>query len=152
MERSDFILNFGLANYVLSMTFGNGLHYGIIAFEHYGADPMKRSIGNQMVSFISGCFIVHTVVYNSALTAYIWFGPLGSFFATTATFVRCFCAIALCLSFVEHILYRCLLAFHFKHAVHYNEDFVAWFLKCFYVIYVLCGTVVMAMFLLQAIW
>ncbi len=126
---SKAVSTFGFVNYFLIMTLGNGLHYGIILFEHYGEDPLKRSIGNQMVSFICGVLIAHTVVTGSVFILYLLIGQVGVFFGTIYVMMRAAAGIAACLSFFEHIIYKCFFAFDYHHATNLNEDFVARFLK-----------------------
>ncbi len=131
MSNSGLIWWLGSINYFLTMTLGNGTHYIIIAFERYGADPRKRSIGNQMVSFACQCFIAHTVVSGSVFAGYLWFGPVGHVFGTLSVMVKAACGLAVCLAFLEHVLYKCLLVFCYYLASNIDEDFLGCFLKLF---------------------
>ncbi len=118
----------GTINYCLIMTLGNLFHYGIIHFERHGGDPKKRCVGNQIISFACSMCILHTIVTGSILTLHIWIGSLGSIVATISIFARIVTGLSLCLSIVEHILYKCFMVFHFRIAVNINDDFAASFL------------------------
>ncbi len=51
-DGNTFAQVFGAISYGLALTVSLPLRFGIIHFEKYGGDPMKRSFGNHMISFI----------------------------------------------------------------------------------------------------
>ncbi len=78
----------GTVTYLLCMTLGNGLHVSIMLFEKNGSDPQKRSVGNQMVSFICILALAHTCVSGTVVEFHFLFGPVGFYLAAIAHMTR----------------------------------------------------------------
>ncbi len=73
MEAPSFKVQvIGGITYGVSLTIGNLLRFGIIHFERYGGDPMKRSFGNHMISFIFEVSCVNLVMPGSLIG---WYNP-----------------------------------------------------------------------------
>ncbi len=60
---------------------GVPLYLGVVSFEKYGGDPQKRSLKNQLLSFIAMLIIEGMVVTGGILLARIFLGPLGKYAA-----------------------------------------------------------------------
>jgi hypothetical protein len=86
---------------------GTTMLSGIIHYEHYGGDPQKRTILNQLVSFISICGIVGNLLLLTIFNWRLTIGPINPMVATYLFFVfRVGIGIAILLSLNQLIIIR----------------------------------------------
>ena len=64
--------------FILFELLGLGCYLGFIYFEHYGGDPMKRSIKNKLISQSFIVLMMEIVIYNSAFAWRIIICPLNT--------------------------------------------------------------------------
>ena len=62
---------------IFTLLFGNIFYLGIVHYEHYGGDPLKRSIQNQLISAIAIAALMLCYISNVTLTWRIQVGPLN---------------------------------------------------------------------------
>ena len=60
-----------------TMLFGSIFYLGIVHYERYGGDPLKRSIQNQIISATAITALMLCYIANVALTWRIQVGPLN---------------------------------------------------------------------------
>ena len=119
----------GSINYVVCMTLGNAMLLGIVDFERWGGDPMKRTVLNQLTSFACSCIILHGTWTGSIYQWIILMGPAGPGLAMGIVIGRNFLTIMAFLALVEHILIQCLIVFKWGTVV-LLDDFLFRFLSC----------------------
>ena len=62
---------------LFSLSLGSIFFPGIIYYEQYGGDPMKRSIHNRMISAIAFSLFLLSIILNLIMTWTFNFGPLN---------------------------------------------------------------------------
>ena len=104
---------------------GNGLCLVIMNYEHYGGDPLKRSLLNKLISSL--CLACIGGMFPSALGVCLraLFGGLGDTLASTFVFVQIFFFIFFTINVIFIFGYKDLTILAFKHATLLDEDF--WF-------------------------
>jgi hypothetical protein len=86
---------------------GTTMLSGIIHYEHYGGDPQKRTILNQLVSFISICLILGNLLPVNIFLWRLIIGPINPMVATYLFFVfRSGLGISVLLSLNQLIIVR----------------------------------------------
>jgi hypothetical protein len=86
---------------------GTTMLCGIIHYEHYGGDPQKRTILNQLVSFISICLILGNLLPVNIFLWRLTIGPINPTVATYLFFVsRSGLSISILLSLNQLIIIR----------------------------------------------
>ena len=79
---------------------------GFIYFEHYGGDPMKRSIKNKLISQGLLVLMAQIVVNNSGFAWRIIIGPLNPNTSLFVLFIRQFFAITVVLCIAEFVTFK----------------------------------------------
>ena len=62
---------------ILTMLFGSILYLGIIYYERFGGDPLKRSIQNRMISATAFSALMMSYIANAGFTWRFQIGPLN---------------------------------------------------------------------------
>ena len=62
---------------ISTLLFGSIFYLGIVHYEHYGGDPLKRSIQNQLISATAITALMINYISNVTLTWRIQVGPLN---------------------------------------------------------------------------
>ena len=62
---------------IFTLLFGSIFYLGIVHYEHYGGDPLKRSIQNQLISATAITALMINYISNVTLTWRIQVGPLN---------------------------------------------------------------------------
>ena len=62
---------------IFTLLFGSIFYLGIVHYEHYGGDPLKRSIQNQLISAIAIAALMICYISNVTMTWRIQVGPLN---------------------------------------------------------------------------
>ncbi len=120
----------GSINYLVCITIGNALIIGIVDFEHWGGDPMKRTVLNQLTSLTCGCILLHGTLMGSMYQWITIMGPSESTMAACFTIGRTMLSTYAFLTLTEYILIQCLVVFKWKR-VSLQDDFIASFLAMF---------------------
>ena len=79
--------------FILFELLGLTCYSGFIYFEHYGGDPMKRSIKNKLISQSLVLLMMEIILYNSGFAWRIIIGPLNPNICLVVLFVHNFFAI-----------------------------------------------------------
>ncbi len=117
----------GSINYFVSMLFGNTLLIGIMDFEHWGGDPMRRTVLNQLTSLACGSVLVLGTLTGSIYQWIVITGPSGPNLAALLVIGRHMSTSFGLLSVVQHILIQCLVLYKRKNLL-LVDDFVSRFL------------------------
>ena len=104
---------------------------GVVYFEYYGADPMKRSLKNKLMAQISISIIFLSIYCSPAFAWRVMIGPLNEKIAVFAVFCRNLGGTFNILCFTEIIIYKVLLTFGFKYFCSIDEDFIFMVLNIF---------------------
>ena len=108
---------------------GGFLWFGIAHFEKFGGDPCKRSISNQLISYIVLSIIVFIIIINrSILLVRIVYGCLPNLLAEMLTYCRFFNMYSYVILIMINMIYKCLQLFHVDFTASLNDDF--WSLVC----------------------
>ena len=120
----------GTMNYVWLMTVGNGLCVLIIDYERNGGDPQKRTVLNQLISFISMCLIGQAIIAGTIAEVVTLTGPVGLTIGSVFIATHFTTSLACLLSIAEQVVIRCLMLV-WKNVSILNDDFFGFFLKLF---------------------
>ena len=112
--------------FILFELLGLTCYSGLIYFEHYGGDPMKRSIKNKLISQGLLVLMAQIVVNNSGFAWRIVISPLNPNISLFVLFVRQFFAITVVLCITEFISFKVLMLGYMV-----SHTFVQW-MKSFY--------------------
>ena len=104
---------------------------GIVYFEYYGGDPMKRSLKNKLIAQICISIILLSIYYSPAFAWRVIIGPLNEKIAVFAIFCRNLGGTFNILCFTEIIIYKVLLSYGFKHFCSIDEEFIFMVLNIF---------------------
>ena len=99
----------------------------IIHFERYGGDPQKRSLVNQLTSYICAATFIVLVTKNLLIPIRVIFGCIHPWFGYSANIcveVLVFCIMMFC---IEILLYQLLEVFAYRLVVDLNEDNCGYF-------------------------
>ena len=99
----------------------------IIHFEKYGGDPQKRSLVNQLTSYICAATFIILVFKNLLTPIRVIFGCIHPWFGYSANIcvqVLVLCIIMFC---IEILLYKLLEVFAYRLVVDLNEDNCGYF-------------------------
>lgn len=89
----------------------------IIHFEHFGGDPMKRSITNKLVSAISVSALTSCTFTSFFQLLRVFKGGLHIHFALAIVLAQIFGLLMIMMNFIGFFSFKCmrLLAFHFAN-------------------------------------
>ena len=90
-------------------------YYGLIHFEHYGGDAMKRGIKNKLIAQAFVAILTFSCINNPMFAWRILIGPLNESITMLNIFCRHFMATYGCLCFTNIILWKVLILFGWKH-------------------------------------
>ena len=97
--------------FILFELLGLGCYLGFIYFEHYGGDPMKRSIKNKLISQSFIVLMMEIVIYNSAFAWRIIIGPLNTNICLFVLFIHNFFAIIVAICITEFISFKVFMLY-----------------------------------------
>ena len=99
------------------------LHGGVIYFEKFGHDPLKRNLSNMLLSSTSKSLIILLVPYSAICAIRIIFGPISVAISIIFQFfIRC-CIAYSSLCFSEFIVYKIVVKFPCINIVNFNDSF-----------------------------
>ena len=108
---------------------------GFLHYEYYGGDPAKRSMKNKLWAQLCYCLLVMAMTSSPAYAWRILIGPLNESIAIIILFIRCLIAIYLYLCLTEIVLYKVIMALHWKSFSLMNEDLIFIFLISFNILF-----------------
>ena len=120
----------GSLNYSLCMIIGNFMYIGIIDFEKWGGDPMRRTVLNQLTSLACGSILVLVTWTGSIYQWIIIYGPSGPRLASWFVLSRKTFSLLVSMSVLEHILIQLLVVYKWNRVL-LHDNFLARFLYGF---------------------
>ena len=108
---------------------------GFLHYEYYGGDPAKRSMKNKLWAQLCYCLLVMAMTSSPAYAWRILIGPLNESIAIIILFIRCLIAIYLYLCLTEIVLYKVIMALHWKSFSLMNEDLIFIYLISFNILF-----------------
>ena len=97
--------------FMLFQLFALTCYSGLIYFEHYGGDPMKRSIKNKLISQGFLVLMIAIVVNNSGIAWRIIIGPLYPKISVIVIFVRQFSTFIIVVCITEIVLFKVFMLY-----------------------------------------
>ena len=94
------------AAYIISIPIGTILTFGIILYEREGVDSQKRSIFNQLISFLFGFVVTNALIVGFIITIRCWIGPMGSTIGTIVSIFRRFNLTSISFISMEILIYK----------------------------------------------
>ena len=73
--------------FLLGLIIGSIFYWGVIYYEKYGGDPMKRSLQNKLVAAASFSLILHHYIFETAWEWRIHIGTLSNELAMVVIYV-----------------------------------------------------------------
>ena len=99
------------------------LHGGVVYFEKFGHDPLKRNLSNMLLSSISKSLSILLVPYTAICAIRIIFGPVSVAISIIfQLFIQC-CIAYSSLCFSEFIVYKIVVNFPCINIVNFNDSF-----------------------------
>ena len=92
--------------YVVSIPIGTLLISGIILYEREGVDSQKRSIFNQLISFLFGLIGMNSLIVGFFTTLRCWIGPMGPIIGSMVSIIRRFNLTSISLISIEILIYK----------------------------------------------
>ena len=91
---------------IFTILFGSIFYLGIVHYERYGGDPLKRSIQNRFISAIAITALVMCYISNGILTWRIQVGPLNEDVAMFAISSSRYFVMVLLINLSELMIYK----------------------------------------------
>ena len=124
--------------FILFELLGLTCYSGLIYFEHYGGDPMKRSIKNKLISQGLLVLMAQIVVNNSGFAWRIVISPLNPNISLFVLFVRQFFATTVVLCITEFISFKVLMLYGWSYFCSMDEVFLSHTILTFNVLFGFC--------------
>ena len=113
--------------YLLLIPIGCSQLFLIVHYEHFGGDPQKRSIFNQIIGFLAAIEFVTAIVTEHIFIARILFGCLPSGLGTFFWFTNGFKHATYTILFNIGMTYKMIRTYSFKRIAGLNDDFLSVF-------------------------
>ena len=111
--------------FILFELLGLSCYSGFIYFEHYGGDPMKRSIKNKLISQSFVVLMMEIAIYNSGFAWRIIVGPLNPNICLFVLFVHNFFAIIVVICITEIISFKVFMLYGWTYFCSMDEVFLS---------------------------
>ena len=111
--------------FMLFQLFALTCYSGLIYFEHYGGDPMKRSIKNKLISQGLLALMAQIVVNNSGFAWRIIIGPLSQNISIFVLFIRNVFAITVFLCITEFVSFKVFMLYGWSYFCSMDEAFLS---------------------------
>ena len=111
--------------FILFELLGLACYSGFIHFEHYGGDPMKRSIKNKLISQSFVALMLEIAIYNSGFAWRIIIGPLNPNICLFVIFVHNFFAIIVVICITEIISFKVFMLYGWTYFCSMDEVFLS---------------------------
>ena len=92
--------------YLLVVIVGGFLHYGIAYYEFNAGDSQKRSLLNQLLSYMSLNAICHMFIQTTSITLRAWIGPLNETICSIIVAAQVICVYNFILVILEQTINR----------------------------------------------
>ena len=110
---------------------GSIFYWGIIKYEKYGGDPMKRSFQNRLLSAIAYSAILKYYTFNIGFAWRIQVGPLHENLSCLINFCADSVQMNGFLSFNEIMIYKVMAIYYWNQICNLDESFWAQFILLF---------------------
>lgn len=127
-EASPIAKSIFTIGFIISELIGIPLILGIVFFEKYGHDPLKRSLYNQLLSAAWICVMVYFPLNHTIILIRMFYGILPSAIGYLATFLTILGTVFFLLSIMEAVVYRMLQRVKFHAIAMGDDDFLHVFL------------------------
>ena len=117
--------------FLFGLIIGSVFYWGVIYYEKYGGDPMKRSLQNKLVSTVSFSFILNCYICRSAWEWRIQIGTLNEEIAMVVVFVYNVVRVLIGIGICEILIYKLLSIYKWSHVCSLDEDFWSKFILHF---------------------
>ena len=124
--------------FILFELLGLTCYSGFIYFEHYGGDPMKRSIKNKLISQSLVLLMMEIILYNSGFAWRIIIGPLNPNICLVVLFVHNFFAIIVVICITEMISFKVFMLYGWTYFCSMDEVFLSQTILTFNVLFGFC--------------
>ena len=111
--------------FILFELLGLSCYSGFIYFEHYGGDPMKRSIKNKLISQSFVVLMMEIAIYNSGFAWRIIVGPLNPNICLFILFIHNFFAIIVAICITEIISFKVFMLYGWTYFCSMDEVFLS---------------------------
>ena len=111
--------------FILFEVLGLTCYSGFIYFEHYGGDPMKRSIKNKLISQSFVVLMMEIAIYNSGFAWRIIIGPLNPNISLFVLFVHNFFGIIVVICITEIISFKVFMLYDWTYFCSIDEEFLS---------------------------
>ena len=108
--------------YILLIPIGCSLLFLMIHYEHFGGDPQKRSIFNQIIGFLAAIELVTGIVTEHIFIARIVFGCLPSGLGTCFWFINKSKHVACSILIMIAATYKVIRMYSFRRIASLNDD------------------------------
>ena len=115
----------------LVLPIGTFLHFGIIHFERFGADPMKRSLYNMLVSLLCIETVLIINMMMSITTVRFWNGTFSTGWAALISFATWFGVLRMSLVMLEICLVKNLQIYKYRLTASFSDEFLFQFFVAF---------------------
>ena len=96
---------------LLSISIGSIFYLGIIYYEQFGGDPMKRSIHNRMISAIAFSLFMYSNIFNITITWRVQLGPLNECVAMFILVLNHFFFMLMLFNLTELLIFKVILCY-----------------------------------------
>ena len=124
--------------FILFELLGLTCYSGLIYFEHYGGDPMKRSIKNKLISQGFFLLMISIVVNNPGIAWRIIIGPLNPQISLIIIFVRQLTTITIVVCITEIVLFKVFMLYGWTYFCSMDEVFLSHTILTFNVLFGFC--------------
>ena len=114
--------------YFVVILIGCPLHFLVIHYEQFGGDPQKRSIFNQIITYISATEILYALVFEHIFLARVLFGCLPKEIGTLNWFCINFRNSVFATFITIIVTYRAMRIFSFRRIAGLNDNAVSIFI------------------------
>ena len=111
--------------FILFELLGLACYSGFIYFEHYGGDPMKRSIKNKLISQSFVVLMMEIAIYNSGFAWRIIIGPLNPNVCLVVLFVHNLFGMVVVICITEIISLKVFMLYGWSYFCSMDEVFLS---------------------------
>ena len=101
----------------------------IIHFEKYGGDPQKRTLVNQLTSYICALLFLFLVTKNIAMSTRVVFGCFHLYLGYSVNISASILVVCIIMFILDIFIYKFFKVFAYRLVVNLNEDNCAFFLS-----------------------
>ena len=117
--------------FLLGLFIGSVFYWGMIYYEKYGGDPMKRSLQNKLVTIIMISIILDCYIFRTAVEWRIQIGTLNDEMAMVVIIVYNVSRVLFGMGICEIFIYKVLAINKWSYICSLDEDFWSKFILHF---------------------